>query len=545
MNKNLQILTLFLTLVISTTLFSQTEQSNFINYQGVANNTSGEVMVNETITVGIALKYGLSVAASYAENHTITTDANGVFSLKIGNGSATASTYEDYQWGNGVATFLTVSINGTEIGTTELLAVPYAISAGNVQWDKNGEDIRNINIGNVEIKNDLEIGGNIKLEEGNAVNEISTDGTMGDNSDEAIPTEKAVKTYVDINTSSGLEAINEGNGIGWRLKGQNSNDYGNIGNDAVDLSWGRNSGDNSRGATGFVSFAAGNGTRATISGSTAFGFATTASGPTSTAFGGNTLASGSYSTTMGHFTLASGSYSTAIGTLNLDNVEALFMIGNGENSSNRHNALTVLKNGKVGIGNHQPSSLLEVAHKNGPPTSSNLTNALSIRNLGDNEGSSSDDESWQIYTEDNGYLLLFNSGEFRGAFNATTGAYGQVSDRRKKRDITPLEANTLEKVMKLNPVSYLMKSQKDTKRNLGLISQEVKEIFPTLTHYLEDQDILELSYTELIPILIKALQEQQEIIDGQNSKIDNLSADVSAIKTLLENRTVKREVAEK
>ena len=31
----------------------------------------------------------------------------------------------------------------------------------------------------------------------NTINEFSTDGTLGDNSDSAIPTEKAVKTYVD------------------------------------------------------------------------------------------------------------------------------------------------------------------------------------------------------------------------------------------------------------------------------------------------------------------------------------------------------------
>lgn len=37
----------------------------------------------------------------------------------------------------------------------------------------------------------------IKLRIGPAVNEFSTDGTLGDNSDNAVPTEQAVKTYVD------------------------------------------------------------------------------------------------------------------------------------------------------------------------------------------------------------------------------------------------------------------------------------------------------------------------------------------------------------
>jgi hypothetical protein len=37
----------------------------------------------------------------------------------------------------------------------------------------------------------------ITLENGTSINEFSTDGTLGDNSDDAVPTEKAVKTYVD------------------------------------------------------------------------------------------------------------------------------------------------------------------------------------------------------------------------------------------------------------------------------------------------------------------------------------------------------------
>jgi hypothetical protein len=88
--------------------------------------------------------------------------------------------------------------------------------------------------------------------------------------------------------------------------------------------------------------------------------------------------------------------------------------------------------------------------------------------------------------------------------------------------------------MQLNPVSYLMKDQKDSKRNLGLISQEVQEIFPSITHYVKESDLITLSYTELIPILIKALQEQQTLIEAQNSKIDG-----QALETSQQNATIQ------
>jgi len=575
-------LIVFLSLGICTAAFAQTQQSNFINYQGVASDAAGTVMAEQSITVGIVLRYATTGAAEYAENHSITTDVNGVFSLKIGNGSATTGTYNTFQW-PGIAVFLTVSINGTEIGTTELLAVPYAINAGNTYWSKEGDNIENFNTGIVKVRSNLEVGANIQLQLGPAANEISIDGTLAGNSDKAIPTEKAVKSYVDANGSSGLERITEGSNTGWRLVGTNPANYGPIGKNAVDLSYSSDE-SNVYGATENRSIAMGSYTTASGWSSTAMGSVTTASEFASTSMGNNTIASGEQSTAMGLFTTASGVSSTsmgnetiasgkesiamgyrtkaeslmsmAIGSKNIggftDNPgtdndgdkrwfgeDPLFEIGNASvASSTRKNALTVLKNGKVGIGRHTPTSLLEVAHQQGSPSSANRTNAFSIRNLGTGR-------SWQLYTESNGYLLLFNDGDYRGSFNAATGAYNVASDKRVKKDITPLVNGTLQKVMQLNPVSYLMIDQKDTKRNLGLISQEVKEIFPSITHYAREQDLLTLSYTELIPVLIKALQEQQTIIEGQNIKINGLSTEVGQIKTILKKLSLTSSIASK
>ena len=57
----------------------------------------------------------------------------------------------------------------------------------------------------------LVVNGDCKLQSGAAINEFSTDGTLGDNSDTAVPTEKAVKTYVG-NQGGGLWNRNSGSG---------------------------------------------------------------------------------------------------------------------------------------------------------------------------------------------------------------------------------------------------------------------------------------------------------------------------------------------
>ncbi|QCX01603.1 hypothetical protein FGM00_16345 [Aggregatimonas sangjinii] len=128
MKKNYFIL--WVAIFVSGIAMAQEPQKNFINYQGVARNGANQLMANESMTIGIALKMGsAAAAAAYAENHSVTTDANGVFSLKIGNGDAVSGDYGTISWGV-EATFVTVLINGSEIGTTEMMAVPYALSSG-------------------------------------------------------------------------------------------------------------------------------------------------------------------------------------------------------------------------------------------------------------------------------------------------------------------------------------------------------------------------------------------------------------------------------
>src|SRR5690606_37317662 len=92
--------------------------------------------------------------------------------------------------------------------------------------------------------------------------------------------------------------------------------------------------------------------------STAFGNNSTAAGEGSTAFGAHTTASGDYSTTWGHNNTAGSYVETVLGVYatnaggDPDNwvaTDRLFAIGNGINDANRHDALTILKNGRMGL----------------------------------------------------------------------------------------------------------------------------------------------------------------------------------------------------
>ncbi|RLD41470.1 MAG: hypothetical protein DRI89_09720 [Bacteroidetes bacterium] len=112
-------------------------------------------------------------------------------------------------------------------------------------------------------------------------------------------------------------------------------------------------------ASGMFSTAIGKSTTASGVSSVAMGLNTTASGDLSTAMGNNTNASGIYSTAMGSNTTAPSYIETSIGSYNTDytpisNVswdasDRLFVVGNGENSANKSNALTIYKDGRMNI----------------------------------------------------------------------------------------------------------------------------------------------------------------------------------------------------
>ncbi len=104
------------------------------------------------------------------------------------------------------------------------------------------------------------------------------------------------------------------------------------------------------------SFAANYLTRATHLATTAFGFNTHAMAPYTTAFGYSTIAKSNSSFTIGVFNDTSEAFQewSWMGT------DRLFQIGNGFGEGFRTNALTVLRNGRIGIGTVTPAAITEI-----------------------------------------------------------------------------------------------------------------------------------------------------------------------------------------
>ena len=105
----------------------------------------------------------------------------------------------------------------------------------------------------------------------------------------------------------------------------------------------------------------------------------------------------------------------------------------------------------------------------------------------------------------------------RGDGNAVLlGFLTQNSDLRLKQDIKRIE-NALGKISLLNGYNYHWINDKiDSSLQTGVLAQEVRKVFPELVK--EDENgILSVNYSGLIPVMIEALKEQQKQIDELRS----------------------------
>ncbi len=117
-------------------------------------------------------------------------------------------------------------------------------------------------------------------------------------------------------------------------------------------------------------------------------------------------------------------------------------------------------------------------------------------------------------------------GNINASSSVRAGGVVLTSDLRLKRNVEKLN-HSLDQVMKLNPVRYekrnTIASQDYGKTEMGFIAQEIQEILPDLvTEGLDTEKTLSVHYIQLIPLLTKALQEQQEEINKLKEVVQSL-----------------------
>jgi trimeric autotransporter adhesin len=141
-------------------------------------------------------------------------------------------------------------------------------------------------------------------------------------------------------------------------------------------------------------------------------------------------------------------------------------------------------------------------------------------------------------TNPSGYKLYVNGSGY------ATGSFVDGSDRRFKKDITPVD-NALQLVLSLQGVRYnfrndvyFPKKDGDTTapiaRNfpkglqVGLIAQDVEKVVPEVV--VTDRDGYKgIAYQHLVPLLIEGMKEQQAMLTAKDAKINELEERINRL----------------
>jgi hypothetical protein len=114
---------------------------------------------------------------------------------------------------------------------------------------------------------------------------------------------------------------------------------------------------------------------------------------------------------------------------------------------------------------------------------------------------------------------------YNGTINATNTTISGISDVRYKENIRDLD-DGLAKVMQLQPRKFDWKEGKgkDIANDRGFIAQEFEEVFPDLIGEWKDpapegEEPYKSVSQDLIPTLVKAIQEQQTLIESLTDRI--------------------------
>lgn len=528
-----------------------------INYQAVARDSNGNEVVSQALTVKLAIKsyYSGSYTTQWEETHSVITNTYGLFTLVIGKGTTTGggtqSSFSNIPW-SAYDMYLNVSIdigNGyVDLGKTQLVSVPYALVAGEVAGGTTSSGW---------------------LLTGNSGTSVSSNfiGTI-DNIDMLFKTNN---TEVMRLQSSGNVSIGSSSDLATLLVEADSSDALRV---RVD------------GLTKFIVDEDGNVGVGTLSPSAMFHVA--ADDNFVVLENGNV----GIGTTSPTAALHVGSGNVGIGVGN-PTATLMLNSGSSENpfrvQVNSSTKLWVLSNGGTAIGSLEENvpdngmyvhgqlliglddqSSYYLSNANVIAYENNTTGGAVYGLRGRITGNSSYDENIAVsgYATGDGFHYGVKgvggstTGGAYGVYGSAsgwvaavyadgdlmyTGSFSSISDIKFKKNILPMES-TLDKIMKLQPKTYEFKTDEYNYMNLaggkqyGLISQELEKVFPTLIEESmhpgpEDEkgnhrnpvSYKGVKYIEFIPILIEAMQEQQNIINAQQAKIDELDQKVKEL----------------
>jgi hypothetical protein len=493
---------LFFLFSIFFSLFTAHAQSpQKMSYQAVIRNASNALITDQAIGLRVSILQGSATGTEvYKEifNPNPQTNVNGLVTVEIGTGTPLTGTFSGIDWANGpyfikTETDPTGGTNYTITGTSQLISVPYALYAensGNAGWGLLGNSGTNANtnfIGTTDNQDLVFKRNNIKA------------GRIGSNSTSFGSGALNSQTTGINNTANGVDALY-------------SNTTGNFNT-----------------ATGYKALRA-----------NTTGFDNTANGYTAL-YSNTTGESNTANGTAALYFNTTGGYNTATG------LGALIFNTTGDN--NTANGYKSLYFNSSGVSNTANGYTALYSNTTGNYNTANGQSALYYNTTGDNNTGDGYRALSNLTTGNNNIGIGYDaqvpsatgSNQVRIGNGAITYAginvaWSITSDRRHKEQIQTSGLG-LDFIKALHPVSYTRKNSKDKKTEYGFIAQELETVLKEFgaanngTITIDDEGFYSVRYNDLLAPMVKAIQEQNQLIETQQKLIETLTQRIDALES--------------
>jgi hypothetical protein len=245
----------------------------------------------------------------------------------------------------------------------------------------------------------------------------------------------------------------------------------------------------------------------------AFGYTNTSSGSGSLAAGLNNTSSNTYTIALGRQNSASASEAIAIGQQNTASAANTIAIGKTN---------IIQGASSIGIGSgiqHSVASSISIGYNlttavtNQIQFGLNNTNKVVIDSSA-NVGIGTTTPGQKLTVVGNGQFTSVGSGAYGFDLNLTSDGTltTSASDMRLKENIQQLDSKeTLEKILQLKPSAFDWKS--NSSHDIGLIAQEVEQIFPELVFENPTDGYKGINYSRIPALLISAVQELSKKVE--------------------------------
>ena len=552
------------TLLLSITVaFAQAP--NKLNYQGVARTNSGDPIANQNISLRISILDG--AVEEYVETHIVNTNDFGLYNVKIGDGVPTVGTMNAIDW-SATNKNIKVEIDPaggttyTDLGTTELASVPYALYANNLdQMGANADQVLKWD-GNEWTPSDASEGFFVANNNSIVYNDpsnfgkeflVNTEDVNYNSTTEYkmmfIPSkEGAFRAGYSGNTNWDIDSIGDASfAVGREAKATGSRSFASGYRSIASRQYSVAMGDRTE-ASGTSSVALGSQTEASGASSVAMGYQTKALNSYSTALGRLTEASGLQSIALGYGTEASGHTSFAMGVETIaSGNRSIAMGGYTKATGNFSTAMGVetIASGNTSIAMGQGSEALAdnstVIGKNIRLTSA-AVGSIYLADASRTVEADRDTRTMnnRFYSRfDNGYYF-YTSGASNIGASMVGGAnsWSTISDSTKKENFLEADGKSfLEKIGQMKLGSWNYKGQdKETFRHYGPMAQEFYAYFGNdgIGTIGNDTTIASADIDGVMMIAIQALIKENEELKQKVSEVDNLKAELSQNQSELE-----------